>query len=361
MYSTLERLEWAGPSCWPGRLLRASLSIRVAKTEGLGLQLGLQRYPRVEKARLAALALLALGVAPAQAADGLRPLPLGEIPPGKRLMVIQPHHDDHSWQYGFGGLIAKMTAAGYEGVFVRVSNDEKDGGMKPGWAHNDISNYNDALEATANLGLEQVISLNWRNDHMSSIPHIELRDQLILLIRKYRPDVVMAYHPWGHYDRNPDHRKSAWAVGSAVWLAGYANVRPDYLKTGLRPHRVPYKYYSQRGDYGKGYEPNVAIELTEKEVARKARSYRLHKIRVSAGAGKAMRALLASQGLAIPELEGLNDLEAHERMQEMRMYSISAQRGSENGVRYAEVFAFLGEWHHLPGLEDYITENAVRK
>ena len=38
---------------------------------------------------------------------------------------------------------------------------------------------------------------------------------------------------------------------------------------------------------------------------------------------------------------------------------ISAKRGKENGVKYAEVFYFLDEWHHLPGLKDYLERNAV--
>ncbi|HUG80163.1 MAG TPA: PIG-L family deacetylase [Bryobacterales bacterium] len=305
-----------------------------------------------------ALLLLLASVCRMPAAS-IGPLPEGKVPAGKTLLIIQPHHDDHTWQYGFGGLIAKMTAAGYKGVYVRVSNDEKDGGMRNGWGANDIANYEDTIAATKNLGIGEVISLNWRNDHMSSIPDVELRDQLIVLIRKHRPDVVMSYHPWGNYDRNPDHRKVAWAVGSAVGLAGFANVRPDHEKLGLKPHHVPFKYYSHRNDYGRGYHPNVFVELSEDDVARKALSYRLHKIRVSAGAGRRTRELLDARGLKIPELEGLSDEQAHERLQEMLMYWISSQRGQDNGVRYAEVFYFMDEWHGVPGLENYIQENAV--
>jgi len=311
--------------------------------------------------RIVAVLCVASFYFPTLSGTSISPLPEGHVPPGKTLMVIQPHHDDHTWQYGFGGLIAKMTEAGYKGVYVRVSNDEKDGGMQNGWGANDISNYEDTLDATKNLGLGEVISLNWRNDHMSSIPHIELRDQIILLIRKHRPDVVMSYHPWGNYDRNPDHRKVSWAVGSAVWLAGFANVRRDHAKLGLEPYQVPHKYYSHRSDYGRGYHPNIFVELSEDDVARKAKSYRLHKIRVSAGAGKRTRELLDAKGLKIPALDGLSDEQAHERLQEMLMVWISKQRGQENGVPYAEVFYYMDEWHGVPGLSDYIQANVVER
>jgi LmbE family N-acetylglucosaminyl deacetylase len=303
-------------------------------------------------------AVLALCWSVCAAAAG--PLPLGEIPAGKTFLVIQPHHDDHTWQYGFGGLIAKMIDAGWHGTYVRVSNDEKDG--PHGWGRNDLVNEAETLEATKNLGIERVISLNWRNDHMDSIPLNELRAQLILLIRELRPDAVMAYHPWGHYDRNPDHRVVARAAGEAVWLAGYANAYPEHFKLGLRPHRVPYRYYSQRSDYGKGYQPNIAIELNASQVARKAKSYWLHRnVRLNPETARGIRQALDERNLKIPELEGLGDEEATQKLQEWSMEWISAKRGSENGVKYAEVFSFMDEWRHLPGLREYLRQNAVEK
>ncbi|MCB1018810.1 MAG: PIG-L family deacetylase [Bryobacterales bacterium] len=284
-------------------------------------------------------------------------LPKGELPPGKTFLLIQPHHDDHSWEYGHGGLVAKLVDAGWQGTYVRVSNDEKDGHQT--WAENDQRNFADASDAVRSLGVERIVSLNWRNDHMSSLPILELRAQLILLIRKLRPDVVMAYNPWGRYDRNPDHRFVAEAVGQAVWLSGMANVHPEYADLGLEPYRVPYLYFSQRSDYGKGYEPNVAIELTEAQVQRKAVAYRLHaNVRVSAAAGRAILDALDARGLEIPELKGLSDEDAHKKLQEWRMFSISAKRGRENGLKYAEVFYFLDEWRAWPALADYLETNA---
>ena len=139
---------------------------------------------------------------------------------------------------------------------------------------------------------------------MSSIPHIELRDQIVLLIRKRRPDVVMSYNPWGNYDRNPDHRKVAWAVGSAVWLSEFEGVRTDHAKLGLEPHRVPYKYYSYRNDYGRGYHPNIFYELTEGEVARKAKSYRPAQDSRQRRRRQRTRELLDARGLRFPNSTG---------------------------------------------------------
>jgi LmbE family N-acetylglucosaminyl deacetylase len=194
---------------------------------------------------LLAYVCMASFAAPAPSAVGL---PKGDIPPGRTFLVVHPHHDDHSWEFGQAGLIAKLVDAGWTGTYVRVSNDEKDGSAT--WAENDQTNLSETELAVGHLGIKTVISLNWRNDHMSSLPLIELREQLTLLIRKLRPDVVMSYNPWGHYDRNPDHRFVAQAVGEAAWLSGLANVHPDHADLGLTPHRVPYLYFSQRSDYG---------------------------------------------------------------------------------------------------------------
>ncbi|MBI1355572.1 MAG: hypothetical protein GC160_14610 [Acidobacteria bacterium] len=301
---------------------------------------------------LAKLLAVCAGAACAVAA----PLPLGEIPSGGRFLVIQPHHDDHTWQYGHGGFIAKLVDAGWKGVYVRASNDEKDGSS--GWGRNDQINESEAIEATSHLGIEKVVSLNWRNDHMSSIPGNELRTQLILLIRELKPDIVMSYNPWGHYDRNPDHRKVARAVGEAIWLSGFATVNPEHAEVGAPPWRVPHAYFSQRSDYGKGYEPNVAIELNAEQVARKGRAYWLHRnVRLNPATARSIRAKLDAQGLEIPELEGLDDEKATEKLQEWFMEWISRKRGEENGVEFAEVFFHVGEWRAVPGLRRYLEEN----
>jgi hypothetical protein len=67
---------------------------------------------------------------------------------------------------------------------------------------------------------------------------------------------------------------------------------------------------------------------------------------------------LDARGLVIRELAGLSDEDAHKKLQEWAMFSISAKRGRENGLRYAEVFYFLGEWRAWPGLADYLQDNA---
>ena len=281
------------------------------------------------------------------------PLPKARIPEGKRFLVIEPHHDDHTTDYGMGGLIAKLVDAGYEGWYIRASNDEKDGAH--GYPHNDMINLRESEAASRVLGMKGVHSLNWRNDYMDPTPLLELRAQIILLIRKHRPDVVLGHDPWAHYDRNPDHRKVARACADAVWMAGLANVHPEHLELGLKPWRVPHQFLKARVDYGRGHEANVAVELTESQVRRKMKAYSTHlNVYAHPSMAKSVR-----QQVDIPELAGLTDEQAAVKIEEWHMDWISRKRGAENGVRYAEVYYYLGEFDHLPGLKDYIQANAV--
>jgi LmbE family N-acetylglucosaminyl deacetylase len=197
---------------------------------------------------------------------------------------------------------------------------------------------------------------------MDPIPLQELRGQLILLIRKYRPDVVLGHDPWAHYDRNPDHRKVARALAEAFWMAGLANVHPEHLRLGLQPHRVPYLFLKARVDYGRGHWPNVAVELTESQVRRKQKAYSTHRnVYANPATARSVRRQLAGEKLVVPEIEGLSDQAAAVLFEEWHMDWISRKRGAENGVRYAEVYWFRDEFDHLPGLKDYIRENAVQQ
>ncbi|MFN7922859.1 MAG: PIG-L family deacetylase [Bryobacteraceae bacterium] len=303
----------------------------------------------------AALALLIFGgFAHAQK------LPLGRIPPGKTFLIIQAHHDDHTWEAAFGGMAARLVDEGFTGYFVRTTNDEKDG--PPTWGRNDQINNKESHDAARHLGLKDVISLNWRNDHMDSVPLREVRANYILLIRKLRPDIVMTFDPWGHYDRNPDHRKVARAAGEATWMAGLANVHPEHLDAGLQPHRVPYVYYFQRADYGRGHTPNVAIEINAAQVSRKAAAWWAHQnVRGGAGQAQNIKKQLADRGMTIPELDGVSDEKATELLNRWEMEWGSREVGKLAGVPFAEKAYFRDEWDHLPGLKDYLASEVRGK
>jgi LmbE family N-acetylglucosaminyl deacetylase len=287
-------------------------------------------------------------------------LPLGKIPPGKTVLIIQPHHDDHTTDYGMGGLIARFVDEGYDAYYVRASNDEKDGNHVQ--AENDIINLRESMAATKVLGVQKVISLNWRNDYMNPIPLDELRAQLILLIRKYRPEVVLGHDPWEHYQKNPDHRNVARALAEAYWMAGYANVNPEQLKLGLKPWAASYYYGKARLDWGLGHRSNIAMELNQSQVERKEKAYQTHRnVYAHPSSARAMKAALARQHLYIPEWEGVDDQQAAVEMEEWYMEWISRVFGKQAGVKYAEDYYLMDEFDYLPGLKGYLKQNVEKQ
>jgi LmbE family N-acetylglucosaminyl deacetylase len=299
--------------------------------------------------------VLAAGIC--MAAD---PLPVIKLPPGKVVLVLQPHHDDHTTDYGMGGLIARFVDEGYDVHYVRASNDEKDGTREP--AENDNINHREAVAAAKVLGMKDVISLNWRNDYTASIPLNELRAQLIFLIRKYKPDVVLGHNPWEHYQKNPDHRNVGRAMAEAFWLAGDRNVHPEHFALGVAPHAASYLFGKARLDWGLGHTPNVAVELKENQVRRKATAYQTHRnVYAHPGTARAVRASLARENLYVPEFANMDDQAAAVQMEEWHMEWISRKRGKEAGVQYAEDYYFLDEFDHLPGIRDYLRKNVQKR
>jgi LmbE family N-acetylglucosaminyl deacetylase len=312
---------------------------------------------RVSRSFSSVLASLLLGALPCAPADLL---PLGKIPAGKVVLVPQPHHDDHTTDYGMGGLIARFVDEGYDAYYVRASNDEKDGSQDPG--ENDIINLRESIAATKILGMKNVISLNWRNDYTAPIPLNELRSQLIFLIRKYKPDVILAHNPWEHYQKNPDHRNVARAIAEAYWLAGYANVNPEQLTLGVQPYQASFMYLKARLDWGLGQRPNIAMELNADQERRKEKAYQTHRnVYAHPASARAMKATLAKENLYIPEFERMDDQQAAVQMEEWYMEWISRQRGKQAGVKYAEDYYFVDEFDYVPGLKEYLQKNVQKQ
>jgi LmbE family N-acetylglucosaminyl deacetylase len=283
-------------------------------------------------------------------------LPLGELPKGKVLLVAQPHHDDHTTDYGMGGVIARFMESGFTGYYVRGSNDEKDGANSYG--RNDIINLKETREGVRILGMADVISLNWRNDFMNPIPLNELREQLIFLIRKYKPDVVLGHNPWEHYQKNPDHRNVARALVEAYWLAGYDTVHPEHFKLGVQPWAARHFYGKGRLDWGLGQISNVALELNESQVAKKERAIAAHRnVYHNPNAKKSYQRQLAAEGKYLPELEGVSDDAASDLILHWWMNWNSRDIGKMAGVKYAEDLYQMDELYHLPGLKAYVTAN----
>src|SRR5690606_32044335 len=135
-----------------------------------------------------------------------------------RLLVIGAHPDD--CEYKAGGLAALYRRAGHEVRFVSVT----DGAA----GHHVISGPELAArrreEADASgrvIGLEyQVLA----HPDGALEPTLEARHELIALIRRYEPDLILTHRP---NDYHPDHRATSRLVCDAAYMVTVPPIVPE--------------------------------------------------------------------------------------------------------------------------------------
>ena len=163
-------------------------------------------------------------------------------------MSIHAHPDDQ--EFSVGGTLAKWAGAGSQIISIIItsgdsgSNDpSKDGSYKQPLAE---LREKEQLAANVILGVKETIFLRYPDGELE--PTIELRKELTRLIRRYKPDAVLAGNPeaWFYGDEylnHPDHRAAARAACEAVFpSAGSRLMFADMLTEGYEPHDVKRLY-----------------------------------------------------------------------------------------------------------------------
>jgi LmbE family N-acetylglucosaminyl deacetylase len=92
------------------------------------------------------------------------------------------------------------------------------------------------------LGVKKVVFLGHDDQSLEDTP--AFRKELVVQIRTYRPEIVIATDPYRKYVWHRDHRICGQVVLDAVFP--YARDRlayPDLLESGLEPHKVKDLYF----------------------------------------------------------------------------------------------------------------------
>jgi len=166
-----------------------------------------------------------------------------------RLLVIGAHPDD--CEYKAGGLAALYRAAGHIVRFVSVTCGDA--------GHHEMSGAELAarrqLEADAAgrvLDLEYEV-LPHRDGHLQ--PTLELRFELIGLIRRFEPDLILTHRP---NDYHPDHRATSQLVCDAAYMVTVPPIVPEV--PALRQNPV-IAYLSDEFHHPYPFTPAVAIDV----------------------------------------------------------------------------------------------------
>jgi LmbE family N-acetylglucosaminyl deacetylase len=171
-------------------------------------------------------------------------------------MVVVAHPDDA--EFTVAGTVATWAKAGCHVTYV-VCTDGNAGSHEPGMTREKLAEIRRAEQcaACATLGVSEVLFLGYDDGQLQ--PTLDLRRDLVRMIRQYRPEVIIASDPTrlfvdNDYINHPDHRAAAQA---ALDAAAPASAMPLLWPEAGAPHGVRQVYV-----YGND-EPNVWVDVTE--------------------------------------------------------------------------------------------------
>jgi LmbE family N-acetylglucosaminyl deacetylase len=212
-----------------------------------------------------------------------------------RILGVFAHPDDS--EFTCGGSAAVWAEGGAEITYVIVTNGAA-GSNEPNQDLAELVRIREAEQraACAVLGVREVIFLGYPDGTLQ--PTIELRRELTRIIRKLKPDRVVAGDPsamfFGNdYINHPDHRASDEATLYAIFPSAVTRpIFPELLAEGLEPHQVKEVYLASDAAH-----VNTYIDISS-TLERKIDALRCHKSQIDPGDGQWVREWAAETGKA---------------------------------------------------------------
>ena len=161
---------------------------------------------------------------------------------GKIVLVVGAHPDDND--FGAGATLAKATRRGAKVIYLIATTGQR-GSSDEAMTPERLSGIRkkEQEEAAKVLGVREVHFLAYVDGEL--IPDLRLKEQVVIYIRRHRPEIVFTMDPSFFYFKNfgfvnhSDHR----AIGEATLDACYPLARdllsfPEHVKAGLQPHKI---------------------------------------------------------------------------------------------------------------------------
>ena len=171
------------------------------------------------------------------------------------MMVVTPHPDDA--EFGVAGTVVRLTREGKKVVYVVCTNGDKgtdDIDMKP----EELTKIREKeqLAAAELLGVSKVEFMRHPDQELEDTS--EFRKELVRLIRRYQPEVVVTADPYRKYMWHRDHRIAGQATLDAVFPYSRDHLSyPELLEEGLQPHKVREIWFWASD------EPNFRSDITD--------------------------------------------------------------------------------------------------
>lgn len=239
-------------------------------------------------------------------------------------MVIVAHPDDI--EFGCAGTCAKWARRGAQIVYVLVTSGNS-GTHDPTHTRQSLAALREAeqREAAAICGVHTLEFLRYDDGEVT--PSLELRRALIALIRKHRPEVVIALDPrpvfiGDEYINHPDHRAVAVTTMDAVFPA--ASMPLLYPELGA-PHRVREVWVQWVED------PNTWVDISE-TLELKIQALLAHKSQVGPDVAERIRARAYEAGCGLVPAEAFKVIKLYRRQlaqEEAAQAAASAQTNAD--------------------------------
>ena len=180
----------------------------------------------------------------------------------KVIMLIGAHADDDALSHG---TLAMLQAHGDQ-VYIVTLTTGNVGTQDPNLSRTQLAQIRrqEELAALAELGIpgEHYINLGYDDGLLEFEDRKAVVENLVRLIRKIRPDVLLAFDPGKRYQRwhKSDHRAAAYlaadAARAAMWRLLFEG---QIIQDGLKEHMIPeYLFYDSAQE-----DENTWIDVSE--------------------------------------------------------------------------------------------------
>jgi LmbE family N-acetylglucosaminyl deacetylase len=192
-------------------------------------------------------------------------------------LVVAAHPDDI--EFGCAGTVARWVSEGAHVTYALLTNGAA-GSSDPTMTRQRLAELREAEQRAAAkvLGVEQVVFLGYEDGLLE--PSLEVRKEVVRLIRRVRPEVVVTTDPTTRYfgDRyinHPDHRAAGEVTLAAVIPGSDTRLAyPELLDEGLEPVKLVGVWLMMNA------EPNVVVDI-EGFIDKKLESLRCHTSQLS--------------------------------------------------------------------------------
>lgn len=163
------------------------------------------------------------------------------------ILVIAAHPDDA--ELGCSGTIASHVAKGYKVGIVDLTQGEM------GTRGTPETRVQEASEAAKILGLSARENLGFKDIYFKDDEFHQM--ELIKVIRKYQPDVVLAN---AITDRHPDHGKGSSLATNACFMSGLRKIETQFDGSLQQAWRPKFVYHYIQNNY---IQPDFIVDISD--------------------------------------------------------------------------------------------------